>query len=154
MKKFTIRKASLEDLDVLLSFEQGIIAYERPFDPTLKDDPIHYYDLKQMILADDAEVVVAELDSKIIGSGYALIKEAKPYLNHSTYAYLGFMYTDPDFRGKGVNQMVIKALKEWSRSKRQTEIRLTVYDDNLSAIKAYEKAGFKRHLIEMRLVDV
>ncbi|MGB5500466.1 MAG: GNAT family N-acetyltransferase, partial [Maribacter sp.] len=31
------------------------------------------------------------------------------------------------------------------------EIRLTVYDENHAAIRAYEKVGFKKHIIEMRL---
>ena len=37
------RKAILEDLPILYEFEQGIIAYERPYDVTLKSDPINYY---------------------------------------------------------------------------------------------------------------
>jgi GNAT superfamily N-acetyltransferase len=56
------------------------------------------------------------------------------------------MYTDPRHRGKGVNA-VIEALKEWCRSQNITELRLDVYHDNPSAIRAYEKAGFKKHLL-------
>ena len=48
-----------------------------------------------MISATDVEVVVAVLDEQIIGSGYARIENAKPYLNHNLYAYLGFMFTHP-----------------------------------------------------------
>jgi GNAT superfamily N-acetyltransferase len=59
---------------------------------------------------------------------------------------MGFMYTDPRHRGKGVNA-VIEALKEWCRSQNITELRLDVYHDNPSAIRAYEKAGFKKHLL-------
>ena len=39
------REATLKDLHTLLEFEQGIIAAERPFDGTLKEGEIHYYDL-------------------------------------------------------------------------------------------------------------
>jgi ribosomal protein S18 acetylase RimI-like enzyme len=42
-------------------------------------------------------------------------------------------------------------LKEWCRSQNITELRLDVYHDNPSAIRAYEKAGFKKHLVNMRL---
>ena len=45
----------------------------------------------------------------------------------------------------------MESLKNWAYSKEIFEIRLTVYQDNLPAIKAYEKAGFKKHIIEMRL---
>lgn len=151
MNQISIRRAHLNDLDKLLAFEQGIIAAERPFDETLKTGVIHYYDIEKMILAPHIEVLVAEIDSEIIGSGYARIEEAKPYLVHESHAYLGFMFTDPNHRGKGVNSKIIEALKDWCRSKNIFELRLDVYNDNPSAIKAYEKVGFKKHLINMRV---
>ncbi|MEM7487156.1 MAG: GNAT family N-acetyltransferase [Bacteroidota bacterium] len=146
-----LRDATLADLPILLDFEQELIKAERPFDSTLGEDPISYYDIKQMILDDDASVVVAELDGKIIASGYAIPKKARHYLAHEQYAYLGFMYTQPDYRGMGVNARIVDELKHWSLARGLNEIRLTVYSDNVPAIRAYEKVGFKRHIIEMRL---
>jgi GNAT superfamily N-acetyltransferase len=96
-------------------------------------------------------LVVAEFDKKIIGSGYARIEDAKPYQSHKKYAYLGFMFVLPEFRGKGINKMILESLKSWSRSQNINEIRLEVYNDNVSAIRAYEKAGFSKYIIEMRL---
>ncbi|MFV8342140.1 GNAT family N-acetyltransferase [Flavobacterium sp. XS2P39] len=151
MDNITIRKAHPNDLEKLLEFEQGIITAERPFDPTLKEGKIHYYDIEKMISAPHIEVVVAQIDSEIIGSGYARIEAAKPYLNHKLYAYLGFMYTAEKHRGKGVNARIIDALKDWCRSQEILELRLDVYDDNSPAIKAYEKVGFKKHLLNMRM---
>ena len=151
MQKIIIRKARLTDLEKLLSFEQEIIAAERPFDPTLKQEKIRYYDIEQIILAPNIEVLVAEIDLEIVGSGYARIAAAKPYLNHETYAYLGFMHTDMIYRGIGVNSKIIESLKDWCRSQNVFELRLDVYNDNASAIKAYEKVRFKKHLINMRI---
>ncbi|MDI6034122.1 GNAT family N-acetyltransferase [Flavobacterium sp. LB2P84] len=152
MNTITIRKAHHNDLEKLLEFEQGIIAAERPFDPTLKAEKINYYDIEKMISAPDIEVLVAEIGSELVGSGYARIETAKPYLNHLNYAYLGFMYTDANHRGKGINAKIIEALKEWCNLQDVFELRLDVYNDNTSAIKAYEKSGFKKHLINMRMV--
>lgn len=151
MHTINIRKAHSNDLEKLLEFEQGIITAERPFDPTLKEEKIHYYDIEKMISASHIEVLVAETDSEIIGSGYARIETAKPYLNHESYAYLGFMYTQENHRGKGVNARIIDALKDWCRSQYIVELRLDVYNDNSPAITAYEKVGFKKHLINMRI---
>jgi GNAT superfamily N-acetyltransferase len=64
------------------------------------------------------------------------------------------MYTDPRHRGKGVNAVIIEALKEWCRSQNITELRLDVYHDNPSAIRAYEKAGFKKHLVNMSWIVI
>src|SRR5690606_11863464 len=125
MEQFLVRKATLENLDILYAFEQKIIRAERPYDVTLGEDPISYYDLKELIGIDEAIVLLAEQDSRIIGSGFAHIREAKPYLAHDFYAHLGFMYTDPEYRGKGVNKAIIQALMAWCRSKMITEVRLT-----------------------------
>jgi GNAT superfamily N-acetyltransferase len=146
-----IRPATLNDLDTLLAFEQGIITTERPFDVTLDDDPISYYNIAEMIKAGNVEVAVAELNSEIIGSGYARIEDSKDYVKHAQHAYLGFMYVDPNHRGKGINQQILEYLKQWALSKGLTELRLEVYDDNRSAIKAYEKAGFSKLLVQMRM---
>jgi|SRR6185503_11184460 len=151
MSKIIVRKAELNDLDILLEFEQGIVNHERPFDNTLKEGEIHYYDLKGMILADNVEVLVAVAGNDIVAGGYARIEEAKDYQKYDRYAYLGFMYVQPGFRGQGVNNMVLDALKDWCRSRDVRELRLEVYTYNHQAIKAYEKAGFKPILTWMRL---
>lgn len=152
MDNVIVRQATQEDVAVLLTFEQGIIKAERPYDETLKPDPISYYSIIDLVANPDAEVLVAEVDGTIVGSGFAIIKEGKPYCKHTDYAYLGFMYTDPEYRGMGINSKIIAGLKDWAFARDLHEVRLTVYDDNAGAIKAYEKVGFKKHIAEMRLV--
>jgi GNAT superfamily N-acetyltransferase len=151
MNEITIRPAELTDLPILFAFEQGIVEAERPFDPTLKPGHINYYDIKAMIESADTEVLVAVCHEEIVGSAYVQIRSAKPYLQHEYYAYLGFMFVHPDYRGHGVNLKIMEGIKAWVRSKGITELRLDVYNDNHSAIKAYEKAGFVNHLINMRM---
>ena len=150
MDEIKIRKASLIDLGQLLVFEQDLIKTERPFDPTVKPDPVNYYDLKTMLSSPHIEVVVAEAGNKIIASGYARIDRSKPFLKHSTHAYLGFMYVLPEYRGQGINKRIIDSLKNWAASQNITEFSLEVYYDNVSAIKAYEKIGFSKYILEMR----
>lgn len=150
-KKIIARKAQPSDLNTLLSFEQGIITAERPFDSTLKEGEIHYYDLAKLIDDPSFEVIVAELDGEVIGSGYARITRSKDYLKHDRHCYLGFMYVKPEHRGKGVNNLVLEALKQWTRSQGVNELRLEVYNDNQPAIRAYKKAGFTPNLLEMRM---
>ncbi|MBG9378218.1 GNAT family N-acetyltransferase [Panacibacter sp. DH6] len=151
MNTVATRYATLEDLNTLLQFEQGVIAAERPFDETLKEGAINYYDLQELILSEDAAVVVATMNTEIIASGYAKIVQAKAFYKFSHYAYLGFMYVKPAYRGKGINQLVLQQLSSWALSKNITELRLEVYSDNLPAIHAYRKAGFKPDLTTMRM---
>ena len=150
MIEIKIRKAALVDLEQLLAFEQDLIKTERPFDPTVKPDPVNYYDLKAMLTDPQIEMVVAEINNKVIASGYASIDKSKPYSKQSHHAYLGFMYVLPEYRGKGVNKRIMDVLKDWAAAQNITEFRLDVYYENVSAIKAYEKVGFSKYFLEMR----
>lgn len=151
MDNIIIRKARPADLETLLTFEQGVISAERPFDSTLKTGHTHYYDIEKMITATDVELVVAESNGELLASGYARIENAKPYLQHVQHAYLGFMYVVPAYRGKGINRMILDVLMQWVRTKNISELKLDVYNENASAIKAYEKAGFSWYMINMRM---
>lgn len=52
---------------------------------------------------------------------------------------------------KGYNKLIIEALLKWCKERSIFEVKLDVYEENPSAIRAYEKMGFKKHLINMRL---
>ena len=148
----TIREATQEDLKVLLEFEQGVVLAERPFNKTLIEGEIHYYDLLSLMNSEEATLIVAEKDHEIVASGYALIKQAeKEYTTFKKYAYLGFMFVKPEYRGQGINQFIVDRLINWSKEKGISEIRLDVYDQNESAVKAYEKVGFEPLILTMRL---
>ena len=150
-KPLLVRSARQDDLPVLLAFEQGIIAAERPYDHTLKPDPISYYDIVELIASDDAEVAVIERDGQVVASGFAMRKVSKAYVQDEYHAYLGFMYVSQDYRGRGLNKRLLEHLSDWAKANDLREIRLTVYSDNAPAIRAYEKAGFRSHILEMRL---
>lgn len=146
-----IRTARTEDLPILLDFEQKLIEAERPMDSTLKSENISYYDIGAYITADHTEVLVAEIDGEIVGSGYGQIRNRPSYFKQKQIGYIGFIYVKENHRGKGISQAVIKKLCKWFTTKNLEEIRLTVYEKNPWAIASYEKAGMKKHFIEMRM---
>ena len=147
----TVREATLEDLDVLLIMEQGVVTAERPFDSSLKNEGVKYYDIKDLINSPESSLVVATVNEQVVASGYATIRESKEYVLYSKYAYLGFMYVLPEHRGKGINALILKALSSWSKSQNVTNLKLDVYIKNVAAIKAYKKLNFKNCMVEMRL---
>ena len=151
MDDLVIREAQIEDLNTLLDFEQALVRAERPFDECIRQDPVHYYDLQELILDPNVAVVLAEYKGEIVSSGSCRARKARIYLDHQEYAYLGFMYTLPDFRGRGINSLVIEHLANWAAKRDLFELRLTVYDENTPAVQAYEKAGFTKHIVEMRM---
>src|SRR5271165_4492596 len=127
MKDIVVRQATLEDLATLKRFQQGIVAAERAFDPTIKQGAVEYYDIAPMLTAAEIHFVVAEAGTRAVGCGYARIEAAKHYLKHSVHAYLGLMYVDPEYRGRAVNLAIIAALKDWTVSRGIGEMRLEVY---------------------------
>ena len=146
----SIRRATSADLPKLAEFLQFLVAAERPFDPTLKEGEIFYYNIEEFISDEKSEILVIDYKHQIIGCGYAQVRSAKPYQNHELFGYLGFMYVSPEFRGNGLNNLLLDDLKKWLLSKGITEVRLEVYSENEPAIRAYEKGGFKQISTTMR----
>lgn len=151
MATFSVRNATFADLGVLRRFEQAIVDAERSFDPTLRSGEVQYYDIERLLTHPDARMVFAQAANDVIGCGLARIDASKPYLRHAQHGYLGLMYTDEAFRGRGVNRMIVAALTDWCLSRGVMELRLDVYSDNQPAIRAYERSGFSKHLVEMRM---
>jgi RimJ/RimL family protein N-acetyltransferase len=150
MLEINIREATFSDLDTLLEMEQGIIEAERPYDPTIRKIDTRYYDLGAMLNSPDIRLVVAENQEGIMGTGYARIDQARPFLLHEKQVYLGFMFILPAYRGQGINRLIIEDLLHWGHTRGHEEFRLEVYVDNTSAIRAYEKIGFQPYSLEMR----
>jgi len=151
LPEISFRAATAEDIDALRHFEQCIVNAERAFDPTLIPGPFQYHDIEKMLLADHARFIVVQRGNQLVGCGFARIDDAKAHLSHAKQAYLGLMYLDPQYRGQSVNAGIVERLKQWCREKGVMELRLELYSDNLAAVKAYEKSGFSKHIIEMRL---
>jgi len=146
-----VRKAKPEDFPILMEFMKGLVDAERPMDPTIKDGNVVYYDLSEIMKNEDSDLYVVELSNELVASGYAKIKEDRPYLKHDKQGYLGFMFVPEKHRGKGYNKLIMDVLLKWCKARNIDEIRLDVYEDNPSAIRAYEKVGLKKHLINMRM---
>ena len=151
MGNIKVRAAVLADLPILKSFEQEIIATERPFNNCLKAESFCYYDIAELIKSDTSTVMVAVDGEKLVGSGYARIRESKAHLTHDQHIYLGFMYVAPSHRGRGINQLVIEQLIEWGKQQGLTDFYLEAYAQNQPATHAYKKLGFSPSLVELKL---
>ena len=149
---YQLRPATMEDLPILLTFEQGIVNTERVFDATLKAGEIHYYDIAKMIESENAQVLIVEINSEIVASGFVQILEAEAFRKFEKYSSFRFMYVKETHRNKGLNKMILDGLIKWSDSKNIKQIKLNVYDENTPALNAYLKAGFKKTMVEMQLL--
>ena len=150
-QSIAVRRATMADLETLRRFEQGIIAAERPFDPTIRKGDVQYYDIGALIVSPDAFVALAERGGAAVGCGFARKSPSRSFEEPPFHAYVGLMFVAPEHRGGGVSDALLAALKDWARATGLVEMRLEVYPDNAPAMRAYRKSGFAPHMLEMRL---
>ncbi|GAB3482140.1 GNAT family N-acetyltransferase [Marinomonas epiphytica] len=151
LQNIKYRVADTSDITCLLELEQAVVEAERPFNSAIKHEGAKYYDLDALLQDDKSLLLVAELDQKIVATGYVQIRSSKQSLSHNQHGYLGFMYVDPLLRGMGVNKKLIAQLIQWGKAQGVLDFYLDVYAGNDSAIRAYEKLGFEFNLLEMKL---
>lgn len=148
----TMREARVEDCPSLAVLEQKVIDSERPYNTSLKGKDAYYYDVKKLISDHDSMLIVGEIDGEIIATGYVQIRTSKPALVHGNHGYLGFMYVEEKYRGLGIIKVILRELVNWGQQRGVINFYLDVYVDNSSAVRAYEKFGFRGSLLEMKLI--
>lgn len=128
----TIQKAQLTDLDSIITIEQCIF----------NTDAYPAFVVRQLFDISGDYFLVAKENNTFLG--YALgginTKENKGWI-----LSLG---VDPNARGKGLGLQLTEKLIALFKSENITEIALTVYPDNYSAIKIYKQLGFEGDTIE------
>lgn len=146
-----VREARRDDYDSLAVLEQKVIDAERPYNPSLKEKNAYYYDIEKLISDQSSRLVVGEVSGDIIATGYVQVRKSKPALDHDSHGYLGFMYVAEEYRGLGLNKVILRDLVSWGQQQGVTNFYLDVYAENNSAVRAYEKFGFRGSLLEMKL---
>jgi GNAT superfamily N-acetyltransferase len=151
MRTISIRTANLNDLETLLEFEQGVIKAERPLDPFLGDDTLSYYNIPKLITAENSHLIVAVANKELVGSGYLKIEDSSHYHKNPKHGYIGFIFVKPAFRGKKISHLILASLKDWGKEKDLKELRLDVYSKNAAALKSYNRFGFTKGLVNMKI---
>lgn len=147
--KVNIRVATLGDIELLREFEQGVVAAERPFAANFKSSKIYYYDLEALITSPESALLMAEISGEAVACGYATLRDSKPHITPDRHAYIGFIYVVPEQRGKKLAGHILNALVSWSNEQGVNAFELDVFSENESAIRAYEKFGFKANMTQM-----
>ncbi len=100
---------------------------------------------------DDPNIViqVAERDGKVIGYTYAGV-EGTDYM--SLRGPAGVLYdivVDPGHRGQGVGRMLVDATLDALKARGAPRVVLSTAERNTSAQRLFDRAGFRRTMIEM-----
>ncbi|EQB65459.1 MAG: GCN5-related N-acetyltransferase [Thermoplasmatales archaeon I-plasma] len=100
----------------------------------------HAYDysaLKYMLGIANSITTVATVDGSIVG--YASIFFRK----NSKISHLESIAVDPEFQNAGIGRMLMDEVERISLEKNCSLIVLETFEKNVSALKLYERSGFK-----------
>jgi GNAT superfamily N-acetyltransferase len=99
----------------------------------------------------DSAVLVAEVDGEVVGFAYLETDE----LNYAELlrdgAWLHDIYIDESARAEGIGRDLINAAAEAAKRMGAKKLLLTVAAKNAVAQQVFEKAGFRRTMVEMTL---
>ena len=63
---------------------------ERPYDPTLRQGELQYLELETLLADPATYLVVVVVAGQVVGSGFARLEAAKPYLRRDRLRRAGF----------------------------------------------------------------
>lgn len=137
MNKPPIRKATVDDVPLILDFIKALAVYEKMADDVEATEE----QLASNLFGDEpqAEVLIAEWAGE--PAGFALF-----FHNFSTFRgkrglYLEDLFVKPDFRGKGIGKALLQELAGIAVARDCGRFEWAVLDWNSSAIAFYESMG-------------
>lgn len=98
------------------------------------------------IMIDNKEIFVAKLDSIIVGYIIFTIKEKtnqNPKFRRRKLLNIETVCVDENYRGKGIGTLLLNYGKQVGINNNCTDMYLTVNEENINAIKTYEKFGMR-----------
>lgn len=73
--------------------------------------------------------------------------------NAGYYWWIQSLYISPEYRGKGYISLLLDAVKVEAQAQGGLDLRLYVHADNIQAIKAYKKTGFRESKYKVMIQD-
>ena len=149
-----IRKASMDDYDLLSEIKLKAKRSERTFNKSLKPiDEVRErylsYLKNDLTLRDRAVFVVVE-NGKVAGMVTGRVSGTLSIVRSRKMGSISNLYVLPGHRRKGTAKQLTGALLAWFREKKIRDIRLEVYPKNTPAINIYRDFGFREYSIRMK----
>ena len=151
----TYKRVTLEDLDILTATRIEVLraANKLSDDTDMSEVEKESYNYYQKALSDGSHIAYLVFDvSRFVGAGGVSFFQVMPtYHNPSgNKAYIMNMYTNPEYRRKGIAYHVLDLLIKEAKSKGITSISLEATD---MGRPLYEKYGFVKMNNEMELPE-
>ena len=139
MSDIKIREAEKTDIDVILELSKELAEYEDALDIYEGTEKFH----NEILFSGDPMVkaYLLEVDSKIAGMAH-IYKSPCVYTNRYDWNLLNFVFFK-DNRGKGYGYKLFRHIVELAEKSNCKNINWGAFNENIPAIKMYEKYGAK-----------
>lgn len=149
----TFKKATMEDLDILTETRIQVLraANKLSRDIDMSDVKKQSYDYYKKALYDGTHIAYLIFDGgRFVGAGGVSFFQVMPTYHNSSgrKAYIMNMYTDPEYRRKGIAYKTLDMLIRDTKNKGITDISLEATD---MGRPLYERYGFVKRNDEMEL---
>lgn len=148
-----IREASPQDAAQfrelrLSALQDSPTAFSADYQRNLNHSPQHWEKMLTMH-ADESTIFLAYHEGSLIGMT-GIVRGDSPKTRHS--ATVWGVYVQPEWRGLHLAEELIQACLSWARARKIVGARLGVTVSNTSAIRCYERCGFRITGAEPRAV--
>lgn len=111
--------------------------------------PIKYWQDLLHMQADESTIFVAENENTLIGMT-GVVRGSSPKTKH--VAWIWGVYVSPQYRGLHIAEEFIRCGFDWAKARDIVLAKLGVAAVNESAIRCYERCGFKKYGTEPRAI--
>jgi GNAT superfamily N-acetyltransferase len=154
---FTIRRATLDDVETLVSLRHVMQAeMEHGYEVATPDEiiePMRKY-FREQLAGYHFAAFIAEVEGRPIGTGGVVVFDVPPSPSNPEGAegYVMNMYTVPEWRGRGVAHSLVDALVRHAYGEGARRMWLRTSEDGESV---YQRFGFRKrdHYMQMWLHD-
>lgn len=143
-----------KNVEILARLNKGVHDLQRMWHPTIfreYDYETMYKMFDEMLQKDFIYSLIAYSSNEPVGYVVLIVRnyDNPLFCKDHMSIYIDQMCVIEEYRNKGVGKMLMKKIKEFTQTKGIKRIELSVWADNVNAIKFYERMGFTNYLYNM-----
>lgn len=150
MENLLIKKCTIEDLEKVKYISEKTFCETFAHENTAEDmenylkENFSYEHIESEIRNDGSIFFKVENDKEVMAYMKVNFDKAQTESSYKNTLEIQRIYILEKYKGKGIGKLLIEKAKEVARNNNLSYIWLGVWENNLSAIKFYEKQGFEK----------